>query len=160
MSTTTTNLGLIKPELRDAADITAMNENWDKIDAQLCELGTAGSTGGQADLEQILNKNLELIATYPTAHRTRRFIAFNLTIKGYSSNFWIGEMVKCASGNVRVELKPINNSEVYAVVITKGSISSDTWSEPQLITPITYGTDDLTEGTSKLANGTLYFVYE
>lgn len=32
MSTTTTNLGLIKPELTDAADITAMNDNWDKID--------------------------------------------------------------------------------------------------------------------------------
>lgn len=35
MSTTTTNLGLIKPELTDAADITAMNENWDKIDTEL-----------------------------------------------------------------------------------------------------------------------------
>lgn len=32
MSTTTTNFGLIKPELTDVADITAMNENWDKID--------------------------------------------------------------------------------------------------------------------------------
>lgn len=32
MSTTTTNLGLIKPELTDAADITAMNPNWDKLD--------------------------------------------------------------------------------------------------------------------------------
>ena len=31
-TTTTTNLGLIKPELTDVADITAMNENWDKID--------------------------------------------------------------------------------------------------------------------------------
>ena len=31
----TTNLGLIKPELTDAADITAMNENWDKIDTEL-----------------------------------------------------------------------------------------------------------------------------
>ena len=31
MSTTTTNLGLIKPELADPADITAFNANWDKI---------------------------------------------------------------------------------------------------------------------------------
>ena len=37
MSTTTTNLGLIKPELTDAADITAMNENWDKIDSKIQE---------------------------------------------------------------------------------------------------------------------------
>lgn len=35
MSTTTTNYNLIKPELTDAADITAMNENWDKLDAEL-----------------------------------------------------------------------------------------------------------------------------
>lgn len=39
MSTLTPNMGLIKPELTDAADITAMNENWDKIDAAL---GSAG----------------------------------------------------------------------------------------------------------------------
>jgi hypothetical protein len=32
MSTTTTNYKLIKPALTDAADITAMNENWDKLD--------------------------------------------------------------------------------------------------------------------------------
>ena len=32
MSTTTTNLGLFKPELTDPADITQMNQNWDKID--------------------------------------------------------------------------------------------------------------------------------
>jgi hypothetical protein len=35
MSTTTTNYGLVKPALSDAADITAMNKNWDKIDTEL-----------------------------------------------------------------------------------------------------------------------------
>ena len=38
MSTTTPNLGLVKPELNDIADITAMNQNWDKIDAELKNL--------------------------------------------------------------------------------------------------------------------------
>mgnify|MGYP003300775225 CR=1 FL=1 len=32
MSTTTNKLKLIKLELTDAADITALNENWDKLD--------------------------------------------------------------------------------------------------------------------------------
>ena len=32
MSTTTTNYGLVKPELTDVADITAMNPNWDTLD--------------------------------------------------------------------------------------------------------------------------------
>ena len=35
MSTTTTNFGLVKPELTDVADITAMNTNWDIIDEAL-----------------------------------------------------------------------------------------------------------------------------
>ena len=35
MSTTTTNYKLIKPALTDSADITAMNPNWDTIDAEL-----------------------------------------------------------------------------------------------------------------------------
>ena len=38
MSTTTTNLGLIKPELTDVADITMMNTNWDKIDTKIKEM--------------------------------------------------------------------------------------------------------------------------
>ena len=38
MSTTTPNLGLVKSELNDIADITAMNQNWDKIDAELKNL--------------------------------------------------------------------------------------------------------------------------
>lgn len=37
MSTTTKNFNLIKPELTDAADITATNQNWDTIDQALKE---------------------------------------------------------------------------------------------------------------------------
>lgn len=37
MSTTTTNLGLTKHELTDAADITALNRNWDIIDEKITE---------------------------------------------------------------------------------------------------------------------------
>ena len=35
MSTTTNNYNFIKPVLTDPADITALNENWDKIDSEL-----------------------------------------------------------------------------------------------------------------------------
>lgn len=38
MSTLTPNLNLVKPALTDAADITAMNENWDKIDTAINEM--------------------------------------------------------------------------------------------------------------------------
>lgn len=45
MSTTTTNYGLVKPQLTDSADITAMNGNWDKIDTELKSRATLGSDG-------------------------------------------------------------------------------------------------------------------
>ena len=45
MSTTTTNYGLIKPQLTDSADITATNGNWDKIDTELKSRATLGSDG-------------------------------------------------------------------------------------------------------------------
>ena len=45
MSTTTTNYGLVKPELTDAANITAMNGNWDKIDTTLKSKADLGSDG-------------------------------------------------------------------------------------------------------------------
>ena len=40
MSKKTTHLELIKPELTDTADITATNENWDKLDENLYDLQT------------------------------------------------------------------------------------------------------------------------
>lgn len=42
MSTKTTNYSLVKPALTDAADITAMNGNWDTIDSKLKEIDTKG----------------------------------------------------------------------------------------------------------------------
>jgi hypothetical protein len=43
MSTKTSNLCLIKPELTDAADITGMNSNWDKLDEQITLLSSGAS---------------------------------------------------------------------------------------------------------------------
>ena len=45
MSTTTNNYGLVKPQLTDSADITAMNGNWDKIDTELKKRATLGNDG-------------------------------------------------------------------------------------------------------------------
>lgn len=40
MATTTTKYGFIKPQITDAADITATNGNWDKIETELASLNT------------------------------------------------------------------------------------------------------------------------
>lgn len=44
MATTTTKYGFIKPQLTDAADITATNGNWDKIETELDSLTTTNTT--------------------------------------------------------------------------------------------------------------------
>ena len=46
MSTQTTNYGLIKPQLTDTPDITAMNVNWDTIDEKLKEVADNASSAG------------------------------------------------------------------------------------------------------------------
>lgn len=64
MSTTTTNLNLIKPELTDAADITAMNENWDAIDELLSELSENSNLITYTALDQLgLTPGAETIAS-------------------------------------------------------------------------------------------------
>ena len=40
MATTTTKYGFIKPQLTDAADVTATNGNWDKVETELGNLDT------------------------------------------------------------------------------------------------------------------------
>lgn len=45
MSTKTTNYELVMPDLTDAADITAMNPNWTKIDTELKKRATLDDTG-------------------------------------------------------------------------------------------------------------------
>lgn len=50
MSKTTPKLGLTKMELTDPADITKLNENWDKID-DLISYGTDDLVSGTSELE-------------------------------------------------------------------------------------------------------------
>ena len=53
MSKTTPNHGFIKPELSDVADITMMNENWDKLDAEITPIsyGTDDLVAGETELK-------------------------------------------------------------------------------------------------------------
>lgn len=64
MSTTTTNLGLLKPELTDAADLTSYNSNWDVLDEKIgkiniktyTSLDQIGLTEGSETIESIASK--------------------------------------------------------------------------------------------------------
>ena len=46
MATTTTKYGFIKPQLTDAADVTATNGNWDKVETELSNLDTKNTNLG------------------------------------------------------------------------------------------------------------------
>lgn len=112
MSTTTPNLGLIKPELRDVADITLMNENWDKID------------------DAIVNSSGDYI---PTSE------------KGIAD----GVATLDSDGKLPSEQLPDDVGSVKSVNGFTGEIKL-----------YSYGTTDMTSGTSELETGKLYFVYE
>ena len=61
MSKTTENLGLTKLELSDIADITLLNENWDKIDNMMVEIEqTIDEKIGDIDLSEVTNQIEEL----------------------------------------------------------------------------------------------------
>lgn len=87
MSTKTKNYGFTKPTLQDAADITTMNENWDKVDSELftATLGkpvTATSTDGvsyTATIEGITELyNGLTITVIPNINSTQANITLNL----------------------------------------------------------------------------------
>ena len=52
MSTITTNYEFIKPELTDAADITAMNTNWDILDDKLKSIEGSGDVSLDAKVNK------------------------------------------------------------------------------------------------------------
>lgn len=65
MSTNTTNFNLVKPELTDVADITAMNGNWDTIDTELNKIsGKQATVTGAATtiLSDDLTENKALVS--------------------------------------------------------------------------------------------------
>lgn len=61
MSKTTENLNLTKLELTDVADITLLNENWDKLDSKMVELEeTIDEKIGNIDLSEVTTQIEEL----------------------------------------------------------------------------------------------------
>lgn len=100
MSTTTAKFGLVKPELTDSADITAMNPNWDKIDNELSirnlktytTLEQIGLTTGNETIETIINAmaNLSYLQCATTS-------ANNMSI--YPSDFGGTLIVEKSYGN-------------------------------------------------------------
>ena len=83
MSTETTNLHLIKPELSDAADITAMNGNWNTLDEAITgKVPKTTTVNGKA-----LSGNITLDATDVDAPPKNHASTATTYGKGDGSNF-------------------------------------------------------------------------
>lgn len=219
MSTTTTNLGLIKPELTDAADITAMNQNWDRLD----EL-SANDFGAVPTTRKINNKALSTDVTLgatdvgavsatadvlsTTSITDAALAQANGTIKHYvfSGDSYAGGDLP--SDGYKYGSATVFKRYGFAAIVLWGapnvtrmaakyySTTNSAWSdwvmeyntsnkptasdigagvlggrvmanadasanvENAQVRNILAGTTDLTAGTSSLASGALYFVYE
>lgn len=194
MSTTTTNLGLIKPELTDSADITLMNENWDKVDEQI-------QKNNDSRLKLLTSADdLNNIRESGHYYWTRDNAPLNLPnqiddfnsmrvwggMDGYCrqelyvcGNYYNGlgcVVVRHLGGNDSYSNwmwinPPLDNNKyltteqymcmpVYAQLNDDGIVHKTTINGKDL-TPITYGTTDITDGSaSPYYDGCVHFVIE
>jgi hypothetical protein len=80
LSTTTKNFGLVKPELTDVADITAMNPNWDKVDELLKDFKDIPANANLNDYTEVGNYACSINARVGTLTNCPTTIAFCLHV--------------------------------------------------------------------------------
>lgn len=133
MSTTTTNYGLVKPQLTDPADITALNGNWDKLD-------------------QVIKENKDYtdtkISQIPTPDVSGQ-------IKTHDED-------ASAHGDIRtaVDEHISNKNNPHGITAEQIGAAKSTHTHTEYAPKYSYGTTDLVAGESILADGKLHFVYE
>lgn len=165
MSTTTTNLGLFKPELSDPADITKMNPNWDLIDTELKK--TQDHSSDTSNPHEVTADQVGALSLDGGTLKGDTIKLGNGTGELYGGewNAHIAHFNTAGSGANRRELTVVNSSKndlktsVFLQDVVDGvSAYYNLFGEHNY--PYDYGTADLGAGTSELTTGRLYFVYE
>lgn len=154
MSSKTTNFNLHKIDLTDAPpDITVLNENWDTIDNELKNREVSAflvTFTGTASNGFTSDKTLSEIRT-----------AYNAGQRVYAkdSEGRVYNLVFISS--MYAQFTSVKASAIASVLVAFDS-TIDVVVEPldEFAPAYTYGTDDLTAGTSTLETGKLHFVYE
>lgn len=115
MSKTTTNYKFIKPELTDAANITATNENWDKLDEELAknkvpfvELFSTDGTNYTATLEGITELYVGLTVWVFSKVKSNTYVTLNLNNLG-SKPVWFKSFSGGAVGKDAIVFQPNKN---------------------------------------------------
>lgn len=178
MSTETTNYKLVKPALSDVADITAMNPNWDTIDRELLDL----SNQIKSLPSDVTPQSIGAVKLY------KDLSELGLTTGTATTNAIIQAMVSNSMAMLEVNTDWTAATEIpdkYTTMVifkrfngrTSGILTSvasqNIWFGSQHSGGsfagwkafygehnITKSTTDLTEGTSTLATGHIYLVYE
>ena len=153
---TTKNHSFVKPELTDPADITQLNQNWDKIDEKLNDKDifvvnfTESSTGVLADKTYndiiLAENNGKMIVGYVHLDSDLDYVPDGLKI--------LTNYERQADGNIKLVSINETGYSMKATIFPNNSVAvvNNYLYE--------YSTVDLTAGTSPLETGKLYFVYE
>lgn len=146
MSTTTPNRGLIKPELTDAADITAFNSNWDIIDEELAK-GAEITGAASTIVEDDLTKNRVVISDNNGKVAVSEVTSDELSyLKGLKSN--LQNQLDNMDFNVTGAASTIidDNLSPNRVVVTdaNGKISVSTLSDTDVKNKVNKSGDNLT----------------
>lgn len=163
MSTKTTNFEFIKPEKTDTADITAINENWDKLDTALGEVKVYEATDEYLPFRDIL----PLMDIGES-----KFIVCNVTRNSYlSDGCWLFQLTRnkntsygafegsCVGAS-------INGESIKGLITNLTLMWYDKWNSRSQIRYNTIAPEDLDDPEGSDADvfnapdGTLYLVYE
>lgn len=158
MSTTTTNYGFIKPELTDAADITAMNENWDKLDSELSDI----KDGCEFNGEVIVHDNFHVRRDFESVEYRSYLRPLNYALGGDYTTGIIHYINGANDSQLmfnRTGVMLRDNVNAKAMQLF-GQHNPDVAVSSLRSRLYTYGTTDLTAGESKLDTGKVHFVYE
>ena len=160
MSTSTENYGFVQPELTDAADITETNVNWDILDYELSTkqsvlvvtLDEIDADSGRYYSDKKYDAIVEAIniGFIPVCVFTKNDVPYLLRYVNHNDyNVLFSAILETNSVALITAAIP-NGTGFTEITLTELAKKSN----------ISYGTTDLTAGTSYLKTGNLYFVYE
>ena len=161
MSTKTTNYNFHKIDLNDAPpDITVLNQNWDTIDEELTK--ALPKTGGVLSGALTVIDNFNVNKTFDDVEYKSYVRPMNYELGGeYTTGLihYIGSTnnSQFLFNKNGVAFRDNVNAKLYQLF---GQHNAETAATSVRAHLYTYGTSDMTAGTSSLETGKLYFVYE
>ena len=156
MAKQTSNFGFTKPETNEFYDVSVQNENWNKVDEQMIPCIAKYYPVTSEKSVDTLTDPFALIAVTKDLNAE----LFNI-VGGTFAWVWTNFYVAATANNRRMQIamsyNTIHHKMAFRIYGANGWLE---WKELTTTDMFTYGTTDLTPGTSNLETGKFYFVYE